>query len=194
MTSQEPGERMHDALSVAILVVREKIDHPWQGHAWRAVAAVTPPPPVEGWTLLERTETATRYLVGPATIELNRHEAGGYLENLENDEPLLYVVLRPTDDAERPLLLQLVTASPTEAQAYGLDGEEIIDTVPMPPETAAMVLDFATRHHDPKPFVKRVRTSHARPEVHLFGQEPIFDLRRRMGSANGKGGSDGPEQ
>ena len=37
---------MHDALSVAIVVVREKVDHPWQEHAWRTVEAVTQPPPV----------------------------------------------------------------------------------------------------------------------------------------------------
>lgn len=176
-------------IPVALVVARERIDHPWQEYDWRPVEAIVPPPEAADWTMLRRTDTATHYLVGSARIELHRSEAEGYLENLSGEPPLLYVVLRPRDDGDRPLSVHLVSASPTEAQAYGHTGDEIIATIAMPQAVAEIVFAFAAEHHRPKPFVKRARTPHSRPEVHAFGQESIVELRRRMGLRNEQGGN-----
>lgn len=179
-------------LTVTVIVARERIDHPWQEYAWRPLEVLAPAPAIDAWTIVRETASATHFVAGMANIELHRTEAAGYLENLAGGLPVLYVVLRPADDAAHPLQLHLVTASPTEVQAYGHSGDEIIGTVAMPQAVAERVLEFAALHHDPKPFVKRVRAPHSRPETHAFGQEPIVELRRRMGGPDKQGGDDGP--
>lgn len=166
-----------------MIVAREPTGSPWEAYTWRPVEAVFPPLEVRtaGWQAIRETAEQALYYAGVSAIELHRKEAPGYWDNLASQTPALYVVLRRTEDPHQPLVLHLVTASPTEVQAYGDGGDEIIGSVPMPEGVAGRVAAFASEHTVDEPFVKRRREGHREETGEQFGQEPIFESRRRQG-------------
>ena len=168
-----------NVLTVGVIVERCKIDHPWQDHKWRPVGVVAGGPQMEPWTMLVQQADSTQVLVGDSDIELHRKETPAYKHNMESGSPSLYVVLRRTEEDEHPLKVQLVTASPYEAEAYLESGDEIVESVPMPALIAQWVCDFIDTHHIEEVFKKRQRNK-VDIEEHKFGQEPIVSLRQRM--------------
>ena len=174
-------------IKVGVVVVRERVGHPWEEFAWRPIEVVFPAPADDRRTLIRESDDSTYYFLGTTDIELHPREADGYLDNLAAGAPSLYVVLRHAGDIEPPLTLQLVTASPTDVQAYGEGGDEILGPVAMPDAIAELVGGFVAEHHKEETFVKRVRENYSAREEHQFGQEPIHELRSRMGKA-GNGG------
>ena len=89
-------------------------------------------------------------------LELFRGETEGYLNNLSQDPPVVYVVLRKNEEAEglefEPFL---ATVCPYEAMGYSEGNDDVVEGVPMPAEVVAWVQDFVTRHHVDVPFKKR---------------------------------------
>jgi Protein of unknown function (DUF3305) len=83
------------------------------------------------------------------------------------------VVLRKVQPSERTAGNEvapfLVTASPYEAEGY-MEGEDLVEAVPMPQGLLAWVQAFVERHHVDQPFVKRKRK-------HIKGEEPGGDDR-----------------
>src|SRR5262249_5791521 len=79
-----------------------------------------------------------------------------YLSNLSSEAPCLWVVLRQRE-AEPPYQVVAVTADPAEGEAYSEAGNDLIDTVPMPPAIAAVIEAFIAEHHIERPFFKRER-------------------------------------
>ncbi len=112
----------------------------------------------------------THWYLGSMELELFRSETEGYRENLGSTSPQVYVVARPSDDAEgiEPFL---VTVCPFEAQDYMDSGEEIVDAVLMPDLVIGFVKDFIDRHHVDEPFKKRKRRDHRR-ESEKFARPP----------------------
>jgi hypothetical protein len=53
----------------------------------------------------------------------------------------------------------------------------------MPAELFALVSDFVDKHHVEEKFKKRKRDE-VKLEEHKFGQEPIFEMRKRMRQEN----------
>lgn len=180
---------------VAIVVARERTGSPWAEFAWRPVEAVFPAPATAQWSAIREAAGAGYFLAGVATLELHRKEAESYLDNLAEPFPSLYVVLRQTPDEDQPLELQLVTASLTEAHAYGENGDEIVGPVAMPEAMRDLVGAFAAAHFVDEPFVKRKRRKHFVEDIPQFGQEPIFAGRGRVQRAGLKGrvGEEGGE-
>jgi hypothetical protein len=175
-------------IRVGVVVARERIAQPWEEFAWRPVEVVFPAPAEDRCVLMRKTEHATYYFLGTTDIELHRKETTGYLENLSSDAPSLYVVARRTPETEPPLQLHLVTASPTEGQAYAEGGDDILEPVAMPAGIAELVAMFAAEHHVEEKFIKRVRQKFGKRDEHQFGQEPIAELRTRMRRAGNEGG------
>jgi hypothetical protein len=183
------------SIPVSVVVARERIANPWQEYDWRPHQVHLGAPDAAPWTELAVAGGVTYFLAGTTGLELHRKEAAGYQENVSGLEPSIYVILRIREDAGPttgpPLEVHLVTASPTEVQAYGEGGAEIIGKVAMSPEIRDIVEAFAEAHAEHEPFVKRQRQRFDGASEHKFGQEPIFELRKRRARACGEGGDDG---
>ena len=129
----------------------------WQKWSWNAVAVI-PGAPEADWRKLRQDQNWTEYHATTLPLELHGAETEAYLNALSDGQPSVFVVLRPTEEAqqERPSVL-LVTASPYEAQDYADSGEETVEKVSMPTGLIAWIRDFVDRHHEEEAFVKRKR-------------------------------------
>lgn len=142
------------AFSVGVIAERRAIDHPWQDHAWEAVAVLPGVPEVAVGTRLSGDAAASRYYIGAADIVLATTETAQYRDNLVNPPPRLWVVTQEVGDT---LSLSAVTADPSEGEAHTESGASLVSVVPMPPEIAGMVAEFVDAHHVERVFVKRKR-------------------------------------
>ncbi len=171
------------SLTVGVVIAREAIDHPWQDFRWRPVELLIGRPDLNVGEVIVETDQQTQFYGGSFTVELHRKETSGYLVNLENDPPVVYVVLREAedDDAEDalPVIVETLTVTPFEAQDYLDSGEDIVEPLTMPEPLIAWIQRFVAIHHEEETFIKRKRDKlDIRNEK--FGQEPIESIRRRQ--------------
>lgn len=152
---------------VAVVVERRKARSPWLDFIWRPVAVLPGLPEAEPWTALNATEETTLFYAGSAVIELFRTETANYCSNLASSVPSLWVALRREPSGQAYKLLA-VTADPAEGEAFSDAGNDLVDTVPMPPALVEAIGDFISLHHVERPFVKRHRDP-ARPCAALRG-------------------------
>jgi len=125
------------------------------------VAVIPGAAPVEKWVPLRQGEGWTHFHAATLDLELFRGETEGYRANLSQNPPQVFVVLRPSEEADEPDVVPfLVTACPYEAESYIESGDEIVEGVVMPDEIAAWVQEFVTRHHVDVPFKKRRNKRH----------------------------------
>jgi hypothetical protein len=117
--------------------------------------------------LSDEGERAT-FFVGAADIELYRSEAGNYRQNLLVENPLLWVALRRTE-ADPPYILAAVTVDPAEGESWAALGNDLVDTVAMPPAVEALVAEFVSEHYVEQPFLKRQRD---RPHPETLARRP----------------------
>lgn len=169
-------------LNIGVLIERRAIDHPWQDHEWRVAGLVPGLPEASRPALVEESPGARRYLAGVGGLSLHRADVEAYVRNLTSPRPSIYVALRKTDaaDAATPYGVALVTANPYDAEAYMEGDETLVASLPMAAEVKEWIEAFVAAHHRPEPFRKRQRMK-VEVEAHSFGQEPIFELRRRLG-------------
>lgn len=151
---------------LGVVLRRQPSRHPWADHSWRPVAVIPGAPAAPAWRLLRRDGECVDYLAAALPLQLYPGETPGYLQNLSQRAPAIYIVLRPLADGDAgvddcPVRPFHVTACPVEAQDY-LDGDDRVDVVPMPGEVAAWIADFARRHHVERPFHKRRRKDRTR--------------------------------
>ena len=143
---------------LGVVVEQRKIDNPWVDYEWVAVAVVDVGPGETGWRDLEEGDGWKRYLVSGFKVSLYSGETEGYMVNLTQPQPFVYVVLRPGEELEdhdvEPFAL---TVCPYEAMRYAESGDEIVEGVGMPPDVAAWVSTFVDKHHIDQPFKKRKR-------------------------------------
>ena len=184
MTKQE-------SLDVGVIVERRKINHPWQEWEWKAVGVFIGAAAPDEWTEVASGEGWTHFHAATLPIELHRRETEAYVHNLNTQSPSVYVVMREDEDGETgfPFYVDIVTASPYDAQDYLDSGEELVERVAMPDPIIAWVEHFIAQHHVEEKFIKR-RRDKVRVEDHKFGQEPIVELRKRM-EQSAEDGSDG---
>ena len=142
------------AFSVGVIAERRKVEHPWQDHAWEAVAVLSGVPEVAVGTRLSGDAAASRYYIGAAEIVLATSETGQYRANLLTPPPRLWVV---TQEAGDTLSLSAVTADPSEGESYTETGASLVSVVPMPADIAGWVAEFVDAHHVERVFVKRKR-------------------------------------
>lgn len=147
-------------MPVSVVIERRAVKSQWIDHVWRP-AGVLPIAANDHGKLLAEGEGWAHYHGGTLDIELFRGETEGYLNNLSQEPPMVYVVLRKNEEAEgleyEPFL---TTACPYEAMGYSGGNDDVVEGVPMPPEIMAWVQEFVTRHHVDTPFVKRKNKRH----------------------------------
>jgi hypothetical protein len=148
------------SISVGVVVDRCKATSPWADFVWRPTSVLEGVPAAAPWTVLREETGITSFYVGPAVIELHRTETANYISNLQSDAPMLWIVLRPTG-AEPPYAVLTVTADPAEGEAMTEAGNDLVETVPMPPEILEALEVFVAEHHVERTFFKRQRDSAA---------------------------------
>ena len=142
--------------SVGVVVERRKAKSQWIDFVWKPVAVLPGVPEVPPWTVLAAEAEWTNFYVGAAHVALYRSETGMYRDNLATGEPLLWVVLAPTD-GDPPYELHAVTADPSEGEAMTEAGSNIVESVPMPESVREIVEAFVAEHHVERVFYKRQR-------------------------------------
>jgi len=145
-----------DAVMPISVVVERRMDGgQWTDDLWRPFG-VLPPVDAEPGKVLAEGEGWTQYHAGKLDLEMFRGETEGYLTNLSQDPPMVYVVLRYNEEAEgldyQPFL---VTVCPYEAMAYSEGNDDVVEGVPMPPNVITCVQEFVSLHHVDRPFLKR---------------------------------------
>ena len=169
------------SLTVGVVIAREATDHPWQEFRWRPAEILIGKPELPLGEVITDSAAATHFFAGNFTIELHRKETSAYLVNLENEPPVIYIVLREAeeDDGALPVLVETVTVSPFEAQDFLDSGDDIVEPLTMPAPLIAWIERFVATHHEEETFIKRKRDKlDIRNEK--FGQESIGLIRQRQ--------------
>jgi hypothetical protein len=143
-------------LVVGVVVERRKAKGAWTDFLWRPVSVLAGKPSTAPWTPLGEQSEVTLFYAGEAVIELHRTETANYRDNLGSGAPSLWVIMQPTA-FDPPYELLAVTADPAEGEAFTEAGNNLVESVPMPPDIVAMIDGFVASHHVERPFVKRQR-------------------------------------
>jgi len=152
---QESAKRRRfESMPVGVVVERAPGATRWAKWAWKAVS-VLPGAPVADWRVLRSEGESTLYHAATLDLELHAAEAEAYHYGLQAEVPAVFVILRETEDDERPFDVTLITASPQEAQDYADSGEDIVEKIAMPPTLLDWVRGFVEAHHVAEPFRKR---------------------------------------
>ena len=113
------------------------------------------------WRELRKDEKWAHYHAGNLTLDLHAGETEGYRKNLSEDQPAVYVVLTPGEEADdHEFFPFLLTVCPYEAESYTEDADQIVEGVLMPPEIINWVIDFIKRHHVDVVFKKRKKKAY----------------------------------
>jgi Protein of unknown function (DUF3305) len=148
-------------MPISVVVERRAGKTAWQDYVWRPLG-VLPRIADECGRVLAAGEGWAHFYGGALDLELFRSDTEGYLTNLSQPVPVVYVVLRRNEDHDGGMEYEpfLATVSSYEAMGYNIDGDETVEGVPMPIEVVAWLRDFVRRHHVDVPFKKRKRTPH----------------------------------
>jgi Protein of unknown function (DUF3305) len=148
-------------MPLSVVIERRDSKSAWQDFEWRPLG-VLPKTGVARGQLLASGEGWNHIHGGALDLELFRGETEGYLTNLSQEVPVVFVVLRRKEDAEDGLDYApfLVTVCPYEAMGYTTGGDDIVEGVAMPPEVALWLREFVTAHHVDVPFLKRKNKRH----------------------------------
>ena len=159
-------------MKVGVIVETRPTDSPWIDTVLRPVEVIPGAAPVTGWKELSRQNLemgdVVRYHAATLPIELFRKETQGYLVNLADSVPRVYVVIREDDETGFGYAPFLATVCPFEAQDYMDSGEDLVEGVPMPPAIAAWLQAWCDAHHREEKFYKRKRQGGA-----ALGAEPF---------------------
>jgi uncharacterized protein DUF3305 len=130
----------------------------WQKWAWRPVSLL-PGARAADWAVLRREGDAVEYHAATLDLELHRTDTEAYLTALSDKIPSVYVVMRPADEVENdiPIDVMLLTASAYEGQDYADSSEVMVEKVPMPAGLIAWIQEFVELHHQDEIFIKRKR-------------------------------------
>ncbi len=156
-------------MPVSVVLERRASKSQWLDYIWEPIG-VLPRVNLAPGALMAEGDGFTQYHGGSLDLELFRGETEGYLYNLSQTPPVVYVVLRRnTDDAgDRQGDLSsleftpfLVTVCPYEAMGYTENEDEhVVESVPMSSEVTAWVQEFVAAHHVDEPFIKRKNKRH----------------------------------
>jgi hypothetical protein len=143
------------SIPVGVIVERRKAQSPWADDLYRPVSVLHGVPAAAPGTQIRSEEDVITFYAGDTVIELHRTDTTGYRDNLASGSPLLWVVLRSSQSG---LDLHLVTADPAEGEALTGSGNDLVESVPMPPSIRQIVEVFIAEHHVEQPFYKRERS------------------------------------
>ena len=161
-------------IAVGVVVERSKGASQWSYYLWRPLSVIVGAPATAPWSKLSDDSEHTRFFAGVADIALHRTETANYQSNLLSKQPLLWVVLRPSETS-MPYELLMVTADPAEGEAMTEAGNNLVDTVPMPLAVQQTLASFVSEHHVEHRFSKRERD---RADPEKLGRRLPNDERR----------------
>ncbi len=149
-------------MPVSVVLERRASKSQWQDYSWAPIG-VTPRVQLPAGVLMTEGQDFAQYHGGALDLELFRGETEGYLNNLSQTPPVVYVVLRrseePGDLEFEPFL---ATICPYEAMGYTENDDDlVVEGVPMSPEVLAWVQEFVAVHHVDTPFLKRKNKRHS---------------------------------
>lgn len=162
----------YQTMPMGVVVQRRPGVTRWAKWAWK-VTAVLPGAAQADWAVLRDAGDVVEYHAATRPLELHGAETESYMAGLAAKVPALFVVMRRSDDAQRPFDVVLVTASPFEAQDYMDNGEDIVEKVALPDGVIGWVRDFTDRFFEQEVFIKRRRDKHRTDRV----QDGIGDKR-----------------
>jgi len=128
----------------------------WAEHAWVAREVLEDAPDLAPWTVLREDAGRTLFFAGGAEVALHPTDTDNYIHNLQQETPCVWVVLRPVGDAPG-FRLQAVTVDAGEAQLYAESGNDLLESLPLPPGLRLIVERFVAEHHKQREFHKRKR-------------------------------------
>lgn len=143
-------------MSVGLVIERWSSASTWGSVTWRPSTVFASAPEVAAWTPLGGNAQTQRFYAGEHAIHLYSTETSNYRDNLATGAPLLWVVMRPAGDVP-PVEIVAVTADPAEGEAFTEPGNDVVETVTMPAEVAAVIAQFIADHHVEHVFEKRKR-------------------------------------
>lgn len=147
---------IRETVEVGVIVERRSLSNPWVDHAWVPVGVLAGVPAAAPWTVLHETPAISRFYAGRTQLEFFGTDTTMYRENLRSARPSLWVALRHAHTPQG-IVLHLVTADPSDAEALTETGTDIIEAVPMPAEIRQQLAVFVETHHVERPFIKRKR-------------------------------------
>lgn len=176
--SKEPA-RLVESVPLCVVLARKTIQSVWSDYIWEPVEVVLDAPKGVNGKIREQGDGWTHFFMECDPLELHRKDAPAYHESLlQENGGSLWIVLGEEDDVEEPLpyYVQLVTASPYEAQDYLDSGELIVEVVDMPKLLQAFIEDYLQRCPQEEKFIKRKQNKKFH-EDHRFGQQPLHEIR-----------------
>lgn len=175
----EESARRTEYVPLCVILARKDIQSRWSDHVWEPVGVVLNPPKGVNGKVREEGDGWTHFFMECAPLELHRKDAPAYVESLQQgNKGHLWVVLGEEDDVEEPLpyYVQLVTASPYEAQDYLDSGELIVEVVEMPDLLRTFISEYVDRCPEEDKFIKRKQKRKYHQE-HTFGQQALHEIR-----------------
>ncbi len=148
-------------MPVSVVLERRASNSQWQDHTWEPIG-ILPRSALPVGALMAEAEGIAQYHGGALDIELHRGETEGYLNNLSQTPPMVYVVLKKNEaGGDLEFAPFLATICPYEAMGYAeTDSETLVDGVPMPPAVLAWVQEFVATYYVETPFIKRKNKRH----------------------------------
>ena len=163
------------SILLGVVVERRPSSHPWADWVWKPISVFLNAPQTDSWQVLRQEGDHVQYHAATLPLTLHRKETDALRENLILPQPEIYVVLQEDDEGEdvSPYFVDVVTASPFEAQDFLDAGDYLVEKVAMPDDVAAFVQAFVEEHHVDEEFIKR-RRDKLKIEDQKFGKDPIF--------------------
>jgi hypothetical protein len=151
MQSPDNGDVVaRPCVSVAVVMLRERIDNRWQPWRWSLADVV---PHEEGFgtapRLLVKSDAEERWLHPGFKVELHLGDAEGYYLNVTTAQPCFWVVWRMqevADQADEIAVPHIVTLSYHDAGRW-LDAQESVEQVPAPRGVVQWMQAFVDQHH-----------------------------------------------
>ena len=153
-------------MPLGVVLERRPSGNQWVDYDWRVDTVLPGASEINEWIELtsgsDEIGNWIKFHAATLPLEIFSKETEGYKYNLSLDQPLVFVVLRNSDDDEQEgyqheVFPFLVTVCPYEAQDYLDSGEEVVDNVPMPLSIMAWLDEYINRHYVEEPFKKRKR-------------------------------------
>ncbi len=85
-------------MPISVVIERRASDHPWQDHVWRPIGVLPRTASAPGAVLAEGDGWVQFHCT--LDLELFRGETEGYLTNLSQTPPVIFVVLRRNEDSK----------------------------------------------------------------------------------------------
>ena len=168
-----------ETVPLCVILARRDAHSPWTDYIWEPVSVVLDAPAGVHGKICREGDGWTQFFMECDPLELHRKDAPAYRECLaEGENASLWVILQEDDDPESdlPFSVQLVTASPFEAQDYLDSGELLVETVPMPQLLRAFIADYVENCPPEEKFIKRKQKKKF-DDSYTFGQQSLHEIR-----------------